>query len=308
MNVLVTGGTGFVGNILVNRLCARDDRATIVTRTPERARTARVGVAYERWLPDVSRFDAIVHLMGESVAGKRWNDSVKRELAASRVDATRKLVDAIATLPASARRPRVLISASAVGYYGSRGDEILTESSSSADTFLGRMCVDWEREAARATDLGVRVVHLRIGIVLGRSGGALAKMTPIFRLGLGGALGWRRAWFPWIHVDDVCGMILFALDHDAARGPWNAAAPGIVTNHEFASTMGRVLSRPAIFAVPHLALRVAVGQVADALVSSQCVVPERAVAAGYSFRFPELEPALRHLLRGENVARGSREG
>lgn len=293
MNVLVTGGTGFVGNVLVNRLCARNARVTVVTRDPSRARHARVGVTFEPWLPDVSRFDSIVHLQGESIAGRRWNDAVKRELWSSRVDATRKLVDAIAAAP---KKPRVLISASASGFYGDRGDELLTETSTSSDSYLGRMCVEWEREAARAESFGVRVVHVRIGIVLGPLGGALQKLVPLYKWGLGGSLGWKRAWFPWIHVDDLSALIVFALEREDVRGPLNAAAPGIVTNREFARELGRALSRPALLPVPYLALRVVAGEVAGALVASQRVVPERTLKAGFTFQFPELEPALRGLL------------
>lgn len=293
MRVLVTGGTGFVGNVLVNRFVARDDRVVIVTRDPARARSARVGVTYESWLPEPSRFDAIVHLQGESIAGRRWNDAVKAELRASRVDATRKLVDAIA---ASTTRPRVLVAASASGYYGSRGDELLAESAAPDPGFLGELCVAWEREALRAETLGVRVVVVRIGIVLGAGAGALAKLVPIFRLGVGGPLGFGRTWFPWIHVNDLTSLLLFAVDRDDLKGPVNAAAPGIVTNREFARELGRVLSRPALFPVPYPILRVVAGEVAGALVASQRVVPERALKAGFAFQHPELEPALRGLL------------
>jgi hypothetical protein len=293
VNVLLTGGTGFVGNILTNLLCARDQRVTIVTRSLERARTARVGVAYAAWLPDVARFDAVVNLAGAGLVDRRWSAAYKAELRSSRVDLTRRLVEAFA---ASDRRPRVLVSASAVGYYGDRGDEELGEDAPPADDFLARLCAEWEAEAQQAEALGVRVVIVRIGLVLGRFGGALKSMEPLFRWGLGGPLGSGAQWFPWVHVNDVCGLIVRALEDEGMRGAYNAVAPGIVRNREFARTLGRVLSRPAILPVPRVALRLAVGEAAGSLVASQRALPRRPEAAGFRFQHPELEPALRNLL------------
>ncbi|MBL8860541.1 MAG: TIGR01777 family oxidoreductase [Planctomycetes bacterium] len=293
MNVLVTGGTGFVGNILVNLLCARDDRVTVLTRRPERYRSARAGVAYAGWPLDVSKFDAVVNLAGAGVLDRRWNDAYKAELRASRVDLTRGLVEALA---ASTQRPRVLVSASAVGYYGDRGEELLAESAGPADGFLAQLCVDWEAEASKATLHGVRVAIVRIGLVLGSHGGALKQMTPIFKLGLGGPFGLGRAWFPWIHVNDLAALMIHALANDGVSGPLNGAAPGIVRNREYARTFGRVLSRPAILPVPPIALRLVLGEVASVLTASQHTVPERTLKSGFAFQFPELEPALRNLL------------
>lgn len=294
MNVLVTGGTGFVGNILVNLLCARSDRITIVTRHPERARTARAGVSFERWLPDVSRFDAIVHLAGEPIAAKRWSAEQKRVIVSSRVDKTHELVTAIGKCT---NRPRVLVSASAVGYYGERGENELSESASGADDFLGSLCTRWEAAARGAEAHGVRVVSPRIGIVLGRFGGVLAKAAPVWKLGLGGPLGPRRSWFPWVHVSDLARFCLFAIDHDEVRGAYNLVAPGIVRQGEFATTLGRVLSRPAILPVPKFALKLALGEVADAICASQRVVPERTLASGFTFQHPTLQAALANALQ-----------
>lgn len=294
MNVLVTGGTGFVGSLLQDRLTARGDLVTVLTRSPESARTARTGVRYERWPVDVSRFDLVVNLAGAGVLDRRWNEAYKAELRASRIDLTRRLVDAFAT---AKTRPRVLVSASAVGYYGDRGEQALPESAAPAEGFLAQLCVDWEAEAQRAATLGVRVATVRIGLVLGRNGGALAQMLPIFRLGLGGPFGFGRAWFPWIHVDDLCGFILHALDRENASGAFNGTAPGIVRNKEYAATLGRVLSRPAFLPVPPIALRIALGEVAPVLTASQRTIPERTLAAGFAFQWPELEPALRNLLQ-----------
>jgi uncharacterized protein (TIGR01777 family) len=293
MHVLVTGGTGFVGNILVNLLCARNDRVTVVTRHPENARTARAGVAYERWLPDVSRFDAVVHLAGESVAGKRWNAEQKEKIRSSRIDTTRNLVDA---MRAASKKPRVFVCGSATGYYGDRGEQLLPESTPPGDSFLAEVCIAWEAEAARAEEAFVRTVSIRTGIVLGSSGGALAKMLPLFKLGLGGPFGSGKAWFPWVHVHDLCDLMLFAIDHDDARGPFNGTAPGVVRNKEFVRTLGGVLGRPAILPVPPIALRVALGEVASFLTESQRCVPERALAAGFRFKHPEIEGALRNML------------
>jgi uncharacterized protein (TIGR01777 family) len=293
VNVLVTGGTGFVGNILVNLLCARGDRVTVLTRNPERFRSARAGMAYEAWPVDVARFDAIVNLAGASVFDRRWNDAYKAELRASRIELTGKLVEAIA---ASTKRPRVLVSASAVGYYGDRGDEELPESAPPGDDFLARLCVEWEAAAEAATRHGVRVVRVRIGVVLGSHGGALKKARPLFALGLGGPFGRGRAWFPWVHVHDLAALMIHAIGHDATSGALNGVAPGIVRNKDYARTFGRVLSRPAFLPVPPLALRVAFGELAGALTSSQHAVPQRTLATGFAFQFPELEPALRNLL------------
>lgn len=293
MNVLVTGGTGFVGNILVNLLCARSDRVTVLTRNPERSRSARAGVVYAAWPVDVSKFDAVVNLAGAGVLDRRWNDAYKSELRASRIDLTRRLVDAIAASP---KRPRVLVSASAVGYYGDRGEEILPETAPAGSDFLARLCVDWEAEAQKAAQHGVRVATVRIGLVLGSHGGALEQMTPIFKLGLGGPFGSGKAWFPWIHVNDLAALMIHAIGNESVSGALNAAAPGIVRNKEYAATFGRVLSRPAFLPVPSFALRLALGEVARVLTASQRAVPERTLASGFAFQFPELGPALRNLL------------
>lgn len=293
MNVLVTGGTGFVGNILVNFLCARSDRVTVLTRDPSRHRSARAGVSYASWPVDVSRFDAVVNLAGAGVLERRWNDAYKAEMRASRVDLTRRLVEALA---AAEKRPRVLVSASAVGIYGDRGEELLPESAAPADGFLSTLCVDWEAAARAAERHGVRVATVRIGLVLGSHGGALERMTPIFKLGLGGPFGSGKAWFPWIHVNDLCALVVHAIATEGVSGPLNGTAPGIVRNKEYAATFGRVLSRPAFLPVPPIALRIVLGEIASVLTASQHTVPERTLATGFRFQFPELEPALRSLL------------
>ncbi|MBL8859964.1 MAG: TIGR01777 family oxidoreductase [Planctomycetes bacterium] len=294
MNVLVTGGTGFVGQVLVSMLCARGDRVVIVTRNPERARAAQAGVTFERWLPDVARFDAVVHLAGEPIVGKRWSDAQKRVLTSSRVDSTQLIV---AAFERSSKRPRVFVSASAVGWYGDRGEDALTESAAPADNFLGRLCVQWEQAADPAEQLGVRVVHPRIGIVLGLGGGVLSKAVPVFKFGVGGSLGPKQSWFPWVHVDDLARFIVFAIDNESVRGSFNVVAPGIVRQGDFAQALGAALGRPALFPVPKFALKLVLGEVANALTASQRCVPERTLAAGFEFEHPDLQAALKHALQ-----------
>jgi uncharacterized protein (TIGR01777 family) len=250
--------------------------------------------------PPAEVFDnicGVVHLAGAPVA-RRWNEQVKRELRASRVDATNALVD---TLRRRDKRPRVLVSASAVGYYGSRGDEILTESSAPGGDFLARIAVDWEQAATAATALGIRVVTLRTGIVLGSGGGALKQMLPPFRLGIGGHLGSGRQWMSWIHIQDLVSLILFALASNDFSGPLNGTAPNPVTAAEFAKTLGRVLHRPVLFPVPRAALKLLFGEAADVLLSSQRVLPEAAHSAGFEFQYANLEPALANCV-GESQA------
>jgi uncharacterized protein len=293
MKVAIFGGTGFIGNALVERLLAHGDHVTVVTRDPSAHHSTRAGVEYAGWLPELGRFDALVNLAGAPIAGKRWSASYKRELAESRVALTRKLVDALA---ATARKPKVLVNSSAVGYYGDRGEEVLHERSRAGDDFLARLCVDWENAARGAEAHGVRVVLVRTAIVLGPDGGALQPMLPLFKLGLGGPLGSGKAWFPWVQLEDLCAVMLFALDRDDARGPINAAAPESVRQKEFARTLGRVLGRPAFLPAPVLALRIALGEVAHALVASERVEPHVARELGFRFQWPELEPALRRSL------------
>src|SRR4051794_35893895 len=241
MNVTVTGASGLIGARLVERLRARGDAVTTLSRHPG----SRDAVA---WQPEEERAptealsgrDAVVHLAGENVA-QRWSEDAKRRIRSSRELGTRNLV---AGIEAAAPRPRVLVSSSAVGYYGPHGDEPLDEDTPPGHDFLAEVCVAWEREADRATDLGVRVVKVRTGVVLDRGGGALAKMLPFFRLGIGGPVAGGEQYMPWIHVDDVVGMYLAALDGEAWEGPINAAAPAPVTNKAFSRALGRALHRP----------------------------------------------------------------
>jgi uncharacterized protein len=236
--------------------------------------------------------DAVVHLAGEAVA-QRWSDDAKRRIRRSRELGTRNLV---AGIDAAEPRPRVLVASSAVGYYGAHGDEEVDERTPAGDGFLAQVCVVWEREAQRATELGLRVVNVRTGVVLDRDGGALAKMLPFFKLGVGGPVAGGRQYLPWIHVDDVLGIYLAALDGDDWTGPVNAAAPTPVANATFSKALGRALHRPAFAPVPGFAVRVLYGEMAEIVTTGQRVIPRRAQDLGYAFAHPDLHEALRAAL------------
>ncbi len=299
MNTLITGGTGFIGRQLVERLGGGD----IVTRDPGKAASQSwpAGTTFVAWrdqrvpleLPPNYRPEAVVNLMGESIASRRWNSEFKERLRTSRIQGTQQLV---AGLLASGRLPRVLVSASAIGYYGDRGDAMLTEDAAPSNDFLAQLSIDWEATTRPLSESGVRVVLLRIGIVLGRDGGALEKMLPLFRWGLGGRLGSGRQWFPWIHELDVVELIAWLLGNDQISGPVNAVAPGIVTNREFTRELAKQLKRPAFLPAPRFGLRLAIGEFADSLLASSRVVPKVASEGGYKFRFPDLPEALRDVL------------
>lgn len=291
MRIVVTGGTGFIGAPLCRVLQAAGHAVTIVGRRPAYvpART----VTWDQVGAAVADAEAVVNLAGEPVAGGRWTAARKREILDSRVLTTRAVVEAIAAAPT---RPHVLVSSSAVGWYGPHGDEELGESAPAGDDFLAGVCRAWEAEAARAQTLAVRVVRLRIGIVLGPDGGALGRMLVPFRAGIGGPLGGGRQVMSWIHRDDVIGLVQAALAGDGYLGAVNATAPHPVTNREFASTLGRVLSRPAFLPTPALVLRLALGEMADMLLSGQRVLPRVASEQGYVWKQATLEAALRACL------------
>jgi uncharacterized protein len=297
MKCIVSGGTGFIGRRVVERLLKDGHYVGLWSRKPGLVK--RSAIASFSWEPltgeppdeSVNTMDAVIHLAGEPVA-QRWNAGVKARVRDSRVIGTRRLVNVIGRVP---HKPKVLVCASAVGIYGDRGDEILTESSAPGAGFLADVCRGWEAEADRATEFGVRVVKLRIGFVLGRDGGALATMVPAFRAFVGGRLGSGRQWTPWVHVDDVTEMAVHALDSNCA-GVWNATSPNPVTNAEFTRQLARVLHRPAIFPVPPFALKLAFGELGSHMLDSARVIPQAATAAGFPFRYPELGNALQNLL------------
>lgn len=303
MKIVVTGATGFVGRPLLRALVEAGHDVVAWTRNPERARLHLPALCVaQRWDPhratEPSRLrgvDAIVHLAGESVAGGRWTAERKNEIRASRVAGSRSLVDAIAALPAD-ERPRALIAASAIGYYGDRGDERLDEGSPAGEGFLAEVCEAWESTVARARESGVRTVSIRVGVVLGKDGGALQAMLPPFRLGGGGRIGSGNQWMSWIHLDDLVALFVHALHDESFPAIANGVAPNPVTNAVFTTELGRVLGRPTLVPVPAFALRLALGEMGSVVTASQRVVPTCAVASGFAFRWPELGPALHDLL------------
>jgi uncharacterized protein (TIGR01777 family) len=301
MRALVTGATGLLGRALLARL----SEPTVLSRDPDHAASLLGGVSALRWdsarepapLAALSGVDTIFHLAGEPLAEGRWTAEKKRRIHDSRVLGTRNLVAGLAALPGP--RPRVLVSASAVGYYGDRGDEQLDESAPLGEGFLAGVCAAWEREALAAAALGMRVVCVRTGVVLAAGGGALARMLPAFRLGAGGPLGSGKQWMSWIHLDDVVGLFLHAGLHEPLQGPLNAVSPQPVTNAAFTRALGAALRRPAVVPIPRAALRIVFGEMSDLLFESQRVLPGVAQRTGYRFEHPELEGAMRAALSSE---------
>jgi uncharacterized protein len=294
MNVLISGATGLIGSALAQELEDGGHTITRLTRSPR-------GENDVRWDPDAGTIegslegtDAVVHLAGESIAEGRWSASKKERIMQSRKKGTRLLAEAIASLPTP---PGVMVSASAVGYYGDRGNELLREDSGPGSDFLAEVCQAWEAAADPAREAGIRVVHPRFGIVLSPQGGALGTTLPIFKLGGGGRIGNGRQWWSWVALDDVVGTIHHALENDSVEGPVNVGSPNPLTNAEYTKVLGKVLNRPTIFAVPAPAIRIVIGGMADALLlASQRMEPAKLKETGYDFRYPELEGALRHLL------------
>lgn len=302
MRVLVTGASGFIGSALCDALLARGDEAVGLTRDPHRAREGNPTVTWHTWNPAAERppasalagVDAVVNLIGESI-DQRWTEDAKRRIRDSRERATKNLVDAIS---ASDPRPKALVSQSAVGYYGDRGEAVVDESTGPGSTFDAEVCVAWEAAAREAEKVGVRVVVVRSGLVLDPEHGLLKQLLLPFKLGVGGPLAGGAQYMPWIHVHDEVRLLLWALDTDQASGTYNAAAPNPVTNREFSKALGRVLGRPAVVPVPKLALRVRFGdELGEVAAGGQRTVPRRALDAGFEFRHPKLEPALGDLLR-----------
>jgi uncharacterized protein (TIGR01777 family) len=303
MKVALTGATGLVGEALLSCLTTNGHEVIRLARE-HRAPSG----AFARWDQDkgildteaVEGLDAVVHLAGESIVG-RWTATKKRRIRDSRWLGTKSLSESVAKLK---RKPRVLVCASAVGYYGDRGDEVLREDSGKGSGFLAEVCEGWETATELAARAGIRVVNLRIGVVLSNKGGALRKMLMPFRLGAGGVIGGGKQYWSWIDLNDLVGVILFAITHDNLRGPVNAVAPHAVTNREFTKTLGRVLARPTPFPMPAFGARMAFGEMADALfLASARVEPAKLLAAGYNFQFPTLEEALRNHLSGGSSQR-----
>ena len=297
MRLLITGGTGFIGTPLCRTLTQHGHELLVLTRQPH-TRPPQERVLFLSWQTDewqraMAQVDGVINLAGGSLATKRWNPQQKRAIQESRTKTTQALINAI---EAHQKRPTVLVNASAIGYYGPRGDEELTEVDPPGNGFLADTCLAWEAEAQRAQRLGVRVVRLRIGLVLAAGGGALAKMVPPFRFFLGGPLGSGRQWISWVHREDVIGLIEWALAHPELSGVVNATAPNPVTMREFCRELGRALRRPSWVVVPAVALRLLLGEMADLLLTGQRVIPRIALRSGYRFMYPELKPALQACL------------
>ena len=296
MKILIGGSHGLVGTALIKSLEAEGHE---IFRLVRHAPTSKTEV---EWSPDrysialarIEGFDAVVNLAGESIAEGRWTDEKKRRIRESRVKGTKLLGDALANLTV---RPKTFVCASAIGYYGNRGDELLTETSAPGDDFLAKVCAEWEQATALAAEKGIRVVNARFGVILDNNGGALQKMLPPFRMGVGGRIGSGKQWMSWIALDDVIGGIKFALANESVRGPVNFVSPNPVTNAEFTKTLGKVLSRPTIFPIPGFAIKLMFGEMGEALLlGGQRVAPVRLVGGGFEFRYPQLQAALGHIL------------
>jgi uncharacterized protein (TIGR01777 family) len=297
MIIAITGSTGLVGTALVDSLEADGQFVRRLVRRPPRDPQREFSWNPKAGQIDLAAFqgvDAVVHLAGESLAAHRWTESFKQEIRDSRVRGTRVLCDALASL---ATKPAVLVSTSAVGYYGNRGDEAVDESSPPGDSFLADVCRQWEAATKSARDAGIRVVHQRLGVVLSPKGGALAQMLTPFKLGLGGVIGSGRQYLSWIALDDLVAAIRFMLKTSSLLGPVNGVAPQAVTNREFTKVLGKALGRPTVLPMPAIAARLAFGEMADEmLLSGVRVEPRALLSAGFDYQYPELEEALRHLL------------
>jgi len=296
MNIVVAGGSGFIGSSVVPRLRREGHDVVVLTRAPsgnaltgDAALVSWDGVSQGEWSLRVRRADAVINLAGESIGDGRWTASRKRRIVESRINATRALLGAMS---AGEGKPRVFINSSAVGYYGPVESGEVTEDHLPGTGFLADLCVRWEQEAFAAAELGCRVVVLRTGVVLGEKGGALQRMLLPFRLYAGGPVGSGKQWFPWVHRDDVAGGILFALGNAAVSGPVNVVAPGCVTMKDFCAALGAALSRPSWLPVPSFPLRAALGEMAGMILTGQRAVPSQLLRLGYHFSYPAIAPAL----------------
>jgi len=299
MKILIAGGTGFIGLALTRKLVESGHTVSILSRTPFQHQERGVNVllwdgrSVGQWKSELTRCDAIVNLAGASIGSSRWSAAFKAKILTSRLNSTRALLDAAAE---TEDRPRILVNASAVGFYGHGSDDEVTESSPAGNDFLAETCVQWEQAAMRGEELGMRVALTRTGFVIGKSAPAFRKMVMPYRFYAGGIYGDGRQWFPWVHVDDVASAYIFALENEAMRGPVNVVSPGSQTSAEFAKGLGEELGRPAWMRVPAWGLRLVLGEMSDLLLKGQRAVPRRLLENGFSFRFPTTREALRDVL------------
>lgn len=298
MNCLITGGTGFIGTELRMRLLREGHLVTVITRSPDKyeGETAKNQqfISWDSHLPArMDQADVVFNLAGENIFGQRWTDEVKERIYSSRIDITNKLVDA---MEKAEDCPGLMVSASAVGYYGDRGSDVLDESEPPGNDFLSKVCVDWEKAAKRAEDLGVRVAIPRLGIVLDTGGGALQQMLLPFKLFVGGPVGSGDQYFPWIHMHDLCRGLISPMVQDSLSGAYNLCSPDSVTMREFAKALGEVMNRPTFFKVPEFALGLVLGEAAGPILNSLRVQPKRLMQAGFEFRYEDLHEALSEIL------------
>jgi uncharacterized protein (TIGR01777 family) len=306
MRIFITGGTGLVGHQLVRLLHGRDDEVVVLSRRPAWAQQqlGESTVIVEGdptqngpWMDAVGNCDAVVHLAGENVFAQRWNEAFKQKLFDSRIRSTHHVVEALRRVPMRKNgKPKVLVNASAIGYYGPRGDEELDENTPPGDDFLARLCVEWEKAARDVESAGVRVAMVRVGVVLDRAGGALAKLLTPFKLGVGGPVAGGNQWMSWIHHQDLLALFRLAIDNPQARGPINGTSPNPARNRDFSKALGKALGRPSFVPTPGFALRLMLGEGAQLVTTGQRVFPRRAQELEYAFQFPTLDGALADIL------------
>ena len=301
--ILITGGTGSIGSKLVKKLVRRGDKVSLFTRDIRKAKklvpdaTEYIEWDYsypEKWKYFLEHKDVIIHLAGLNLGSKRWNQEFKKKAYNSRIISTRNLIEAVKSVE---QKPEAFICSSAVGYYGDRGEEILTEDSEPADDFLAKLCIDWEKEAAEVEKFGVRRVSIRTGLVLDKNEGLLKKFYLPFKMFIGGPLGNGNQWFPWLHIDDIVGIYIHAIDNENISGALNAASPGIVRMKEFTKQFGKALNRPSLFPVPEFMLKIVAGELGEHATDSQNVSVEKLLKSGYKFKFDNLESTLKDLLK-----------
>lgn len=298
MNIFMSGGTGFIGSYLRSQLLRKGHLLTIVTRSPkeyesEKAENQRFVSWDDDLVSEMERADIVINLAGYPIFGKRWTEEVKDKIYSSRIDCTTQIVSAIEQ---ANQRPEVMISASGADYYGDRGDEYLDESKGPGDSFLSKVCIDWEKAAQPVTEMGVRLANPRIAVVLQDNGGALQQMLTPFKLFVGGSIGSGDQYFPWIHMYDLCRGLIFPIENKGFEGPYNLGAPNPVTMDEFTDVLAEELNRPNLFRVPEFAIKTALGEAADPILTSKRMIPEKLQDHGFEFRYPYLKEALADIL------------